>query len=102
MVSGGRVAPAGRAGRQQQAAAGLLGKLMAVVRPEFRADVLVFDPADPVFGGDACLVPQCERTARAAGLCHGHHQRWAHAGRPEPGAFAVSDERPERGSGTRR
>ena len=31
--------------------AGLLEKLLAAVRPEFRADVLVFDPADPVFGG---------------------------------------------------
>src|SRR5258706_10500075 len=30
---------------------GLLGRLMAAVRPEFRADELVFDPADPVFGG---------------------------------------------------
>jgi len=30
--------------------AGLLEKLMAVVRPEFRADVLAFDAADPVFG----------------------------------------------------
>ena len=49
---------------------------MAAVRPEFRADVLVFDPADPVFGGDACRVPQCGRTARAVGMCYGHHQRW--------------------------
>ena len=30
--------------------AGLLEKLMAAVRPEFRADDLVFDPRDPVFG----------------------------------------------------
>ena len=30
-------------------ASGLLAKLVAAVRPEFRADVLVFDPADPVF-----------------------------------------------------
>jgi integrase len=76
---------------QSRAPAGLLEKLMAAVRPEFRAGVLVFDPADPVFGGDACLVPQCGRTARAIGMCNGHHQRWVHAGRPDPGAFAVSE-----------
>jgi integrase len=55
---------------------GLLAKLMAVVRPEFRSDVLVFDPRDPVFGGPACAVPRCVRAARAQGLCPGHHQRW--------------------------
>ena len=38
-------------GRQYRAPAGLLEKLMAAVRPEFRADDLVFDPRDPVFGG---------------------------------------------------
>ena len=76
---------------QSRAPAGLLEKLMAAVHPEFRAGVLVFDPADPVFGGDACLVPQCGRTARAIGMCNGHHQRWMHAGRPDLGAFAVSE-----------
>jgi len=49
-----------------QAPAGLLEKLMAAVRPEFRADVLTFAPGDPVFGhGAACRVPQCGRPARA-------------------------------------
>jgi integrase len=84
--------PGAADGGQHRAPAGLLEKLMAVVRPEFRADVLVFDPADPVFGGDACRVPQCGRTARAVGMCYGHHQRWVHAGRPDPGAFAVSQD----------
>jgi integrase len=79
-------------GGQHRAPAGLLQKLMAAVRPEFRAGILVFDPADPVFGGDACRVPRCGRTARAAGMCYSHHQRWIHAGRPDPGAFAASDE----------
>ena len=79
-------------GGQHRAPAGLLEKLMAAVRPEFRAGILVFDPTGPVFGGDACRVPQCDRTAWAIGMCHGHHQRWAHAGRPDPGAFAVSED----------
>jgi hypothetical protein len=34
--------------------AGLLEKLLAVIRPEFRLEVLVFDPRDPVFGGPPC------------------------------------------------
>jgi len=42
---------------------GLLEKLAAAVRPEFRGDELVFDLRDPVFGGKPCLVPACERTA---------------------------------------
>jgi integrase len=79
-------------GGQRRALAGLLEKLMAAVRPEFRVGVLVFDPADPVFGGDACRVPQCGRTARTVGMCYGHHLRWVHAGRPDPGAFAVSQD----------
>lgn len=54
---------------------GLLGKLMAVVRPEFRAEVVQLDPADPVFGGPLCQVPDCRRPARSRGLCLGHHSR---------------------------
>ncbi|MGH3235237.1 MAG: tyrosine-type recombinase/integrase [Streptosporangiaceae bacterium] len=77
---------------RSRAAAGVLEKLMAAVRPEFRAGVLVFDPADPVFGGAACLVRQCGRTARAVGICNGHHQRWVRAGRPDLSEFAVSGE----------
>jgi hypothetical protein len=38
---------------------GLLSKLMAAVRPEFRADELVFDPVNPVFGGVLCRVSGC-------------------------------------------
>jgi integrase len=69
---------------------GLLGKLMAVVRPEFRAEEFAFDPADPVFGGGVCLVPSCERTARGLGLCTGHHDRWAAEGRPDLDSFAAA------------
>ncbi len=69
---------------------GLRASLMAAVRPEFRADELVFDPQDPVFGGKACLVTGCGRTAGGQELCHGHWQRWTAAGRPGVRAFAAA------------
>ena len=75
---------------QYRVPAGLLEKLMAAVRPEFRAGELAFDPRDPVFGGKPCLVPACERPVVGHGLCHGHRQRWAAAGRPDIGEFAQS------------
>ena len=56
---------------------GLLEKLMAAVRPEFRADVLAFDPADPVFGGPRLPGGRLRAArARSRGLCSGHHERW--------------------------
>jgi hypothetical protein len=64
-------------------AAGLLEKLMRTVRVEFRDEVLVFDAEDPIFGGGACRVAGCERSARGHQMCQGHHQRWAQAGRPD-------------------
>ena len=76
---------------QRRAPGGLLEKLMAAVRPEFRADELVFDPADPVFGGAICRVASCPRTARGGrGLCAAHHDRWTAEGRPGLDAFAAS------------
>lgn len=69
---------------------GLLGKLMTAVRSEFRSDVLEFGAEDPVFGGAACRVGGCERTARGRGLCQGHLQRWNNQGRPDLEQFAVS------------
>jgi integrase len=71
-----------------QRPAGLLAKLMAAVRPEFRADDLVFDPRDPVFGGPACAVSGCVRPARQRGMCLGHRQRWLAAGKPASAEFA--------------
>jgi integrase len=71
-------------------ARGLLERLVASVRPEFRADELAFDPRHPVFGGHLCLVPGCGRTARNQGMCLGHRQRWDVAGRPEKHDFATS------------
>lgn len=69
---------------------GLRGKLMATVRPEFRADVLVFPAGDPVFGGGPCRVQGCLRSARGRGLCPGHLQRWTGQGRPDLAVFAAS------------
>ena len=61
--------------RQYRAPAGLLEKLMAAVRPEFRAGDLTFDPRDPVFGGPPCAVNGCDRPHRRQGLCTSHWQR---------------------------
>jgi integrase len=70
--------------------AGLLEKLMGAVRPEFRAEVLVFDPQDPVFGNPPCRVAGCLRPVHSGRLCEGHHLRWAAAGRPDPDRFAAT------------
>jgi integrase len=70
--------------------AGLLGELLAAIRPEFRQDDLVFHPRHPVFGGPACGVPGCERPARSTGMCWGHRVRWDHAGRPETAGFIAT------------
>ena len=79
------------AGQHHQAAAGLLEKLMAAVRPEFRAGEIVFDPAGPVFGGAICRVASCPRTARGGrGLCAAHHDRWTAEGRPDLDAFVAA------------
>ncbi len=67
--------------------AGLLERLMAAVRPEFRVDVLVVDPTDPVLGVRCCTVPGCDRSAWEKGLCGGHSHRWRGRGRPEMAVF---------------
>lgn len=67
---------------------GLLAKLVAAVRPEFRAEVFQVDPADPIFGGPACRVSGCDRAARLHGLCTGHCHRWYGQGRPDLDTFA--------------
>ncbi len=69
--------------------AGLLHKLMTAVRPEFRADVLVADTTDPMFGPGPCTVKGCDRAIAGHGLCTGHRQRWVKAGRPDVAVFAA-------------
>jgi integrase len=66
-----------------------LSTLMAAVRPEFRADDLVFPPDDAVFGGSICRVAGCDRTARGRGLCQGHLQRWVGERRPDLDSFVA-------------
>ena len=80
-------------------APGLLGKLAAAVRPEFRADVLVFDPADPVFGRGVCLVDGCGWQVHGAGMCQGHLRRWRAAGRPDLACLPAAMTAPWNGHG---
>lgn len=68
----------------------LLERLLAAVRPEFRAARLEFPTSDPVFGSAPCRVPNCPRPARGQGLCQGHHQRWVRAGRPDLDVFVAT------------
>ncbi|MGH3285378.1 MAG: hypothetical protein ACRDPD_11970, partial [Streptosporangiaceae bacterium] len=78
--------------RQYRAPAGLPGKLMAAVRPEFRAEDLVFDPRAPVFGGPPCAVSGCDRPHRKQGLGISHWQRWRGSGRPALAEFTATAE----------
>ena len=56
--------------------AGLLEMLLAAVRPEFRVDVLIPDPDDPVLGYKLCEVEGCDRPVHERVLCTGHSGRW--------------------------
>jgi integrase len=81
---------AGQPARGPGAYPGLRARLIAAVRVEFRADVLVFDPRDPVFGGPPCQAAGCERPARERGLCLAHQRRWLDAGQPDLAGFAAT------------
>jgi hypothetical protein len=67
--------------------AGLLERLLAAVRIEFRADVLVPGPDDPVLGRPACPAGGCDRPRAENGLCAAHGKRWKDRGRPDMTAF---------------
>ena len=64
--------------------------LAGVVRPEFRADTLVFAATDSVFGGGQCRVGGCSRSARGRGLCPAHRLRWVSEGRGDLDVFVAS------------
>jgi integrase len=74
-------------GHRRAGHAGLLGKLVAAVRPEFRADVLVPDPDDLVLGRRTCPVPGCDRARAEYGLCTAHGGRWRDRDRPDLAEF---------------
>lgn len=77
--------PAAR--RATPAPVGLLEKLLGAVRPEFRVDVYIPAPGDPVLGRPLCSVPGCDRSGWEYGLCGGHGHRWRVQGRPELAGF---------------
>ncbi len=72
------------------AASGLLGKLMATVRPEFRVDILVPERGALVFDTTPCRVPGCVRQPRTRGLCKGHYYAWQQEGCPDIEVFAAA------------
>ncbi|WP_330301684.1 MULTISPECIES: tyrosine-type recombinase/integrase [unclassified Streptomyces] len=68
-----------------QPTAGLLERLMEVVRPEFRGEEF-YPPRDSrVFFQGECRIPSCERmlSYSVKQLCTAHYQRWVQASRPE-------------------
>ncbi|MFZ1179044.1 MAG: transposase, partial [Mycobacterium sp.] len=69
---------------------GWVAHLGAVVRREFRAEVLVPAVADPILGSPACAVPGCVRSSRYGGLCPAHLGRWRKTGRPDRQAWAAT------------
>jgi hypothetical protein len=68
---------------------GLLEQLMAVVRAEFRTEIYIPAPDDPVFVADQCAVADCDRTAASIrrGLCNAHAIRFRNRGYPPMADF---------------
>lgn len=81
-------------------ATGLLEKLMAVVRPEFRSDILIPACGDRVLAGNPCAVPGCGRRRREHGFCLVHLRRWQKRGQPEVTGFLADPGPPPRGRAT--
>jgi hypothetical protein len=71
----------------------LLEKLIAAVRAEFRVELFLPDPADPILGLKTCLVDGCDRSTYAShsehGMCSRHAERWRASGRPDLQVFAA-------------
>ena len=61
----------------------LAGRLLAVLRPLFAAEVIVPGPADVVLAGQRCTVPGCGRRCQGRGLCGSHYSRWHKSGKPD-------------------
>jgi len=65
-------------------------RLVAAVRPEFAAEVIVPASGDVVLGTPACAVPDCGRASSRQGWCQAHFRRWDKVGRPERQAWAAA------------
>ena len=78
---------------------GLLEQLVAVVRPEFRTEIYVPAPDDPIFVADECAVEGCDRTAASIrrGLCNAHAIRFRKGGGPAMDDFLADPGPPVRG-----
>ena len=66
------------------------GRLDALVRPEFRVDVLVPAAGDPILGTPACEITGCVHSSRYGGLCLAHLRRWKLDGRPDRREWAAA------------
>lgn len=84
---------------QAQSRSGLLEQLMAIVWPEFRTDIYIPAPDNPVFAADECAVEDCDRTAVSIqrGLCNAHAIRFRKRGRPPMEDFLAGPGPPVRG-----
>ena len=78
---------------------GLLEQLMAIVRPEFRTEIYIPAPDNPVFAAGQCAVAGCDRTTAQRGLCNAHAIRWRQRGRPDLQEFLADPGPPVRGRG---
>ena len=83
--------------RRNPGRAGLLGQLIAAIRPEFRTDVLVIAPDDPVLGYKVCAVDSCTGPVHEHGICTGHSIRWRKAGQPDLDHFIATTDPIKRG-----
>jgi hypothetical protein len=79
--------------------AGLLEKLVAAVRPEFRNELLAPASGDPVLGWKICAAGECGRAVFAGTLCAAHSRRWRRLGRPDVTEFLASPGPAPRGRG---
>ena len=72
---------------------------MAIVRPEFRTEIYIPVPDDPVFIARECAVQGCDRTAASIrrGLCNAHAIRFRKRGRPAMADFLAYPGPPVRG-----
>ncbi|MEV8632644.1 tyrosine-type recombinase/integrase [Streptosporangium sp. NPDC051023] len=73
---------------------GLLERLVAVVRPEFRAEVFHPPKNSPVFFQGICRIPSCPTAISFAAkeLCQGHYQRWKASPGSDLEAFVAEED----------